>query len=60
MRLKDKAVFLPPSVGGLDLSSSNRGCARRGSEVALPSRGVFFLAPPHWGDWILKGVFFSL
>jgi len=26
----------PPSVGGLDLNSSNRGCARLGSEVAPP------------------------
>ena len=26
----------PPSVGGLDLNSSNRGCARLGSGVAPP------------------------
>ena len=26
----------PPSVGGLDLNSSNRGCARLGGEVDPP------------------------
>jgi len=28
--------FSPPSVGGSDLNSSNRGCARLGGEVATP------------------------
>ena len=30
------ALFSPPSVGGLDLNSSNRGCARLGGEVDPP------------------------
>ena len=31
-----RACFSPPSVGGLDLNSSNSGCARLGSGVAPP------------------------
>ena len=39
IRIKVHFPHTPPSVGGLDLNSSNRGCARLGSEVA-PILGV--------------------
>ena len=53
----DVLLFIPPSVGGLDLNSSNRGCARLGGEVdpplgvAVEEYGVSSLIPAIW--WTL-------